>query len=460
MTEISESERRQLVTSALAVADRRENAERVRIPWRSAEIYATVVELPVDKVLLNPNSHRIRAQLESSTDRPLVQEDPLGNESQRVIADLLREAKEFKDLKANLQDVGQIEPGVVTADGVLVNANTRCVALRDIRQGYVRAAVLPADATQEEIDRLELRLQMKADFKSDYTFTNELLFIEDLVKEYRLTPEEIAVEMGWASRADPKNLMRKAEQAKSYLRMLSLIRELQHMSDDRLPIIAFDANYQALLELDDEYEKRKRSDYEEARELRDARLVGLLVGAGYRELREIDHQFVEKHLVAAMEDRSSLRAYIETLTRPVQDDPAEDPAGLDLLAQFMPAQDDNRRSAGPMLDLLLGSIGKHKISLTAEQPIEIDRNYFCSELLLAVNGAATDVRFEREAGDLLNRPLELVRKATKHVRAALEALSEVKDNPEFEADRIGTALVELATAQAELQQRLSKDDDA
>ena len=38
----------------------------------------------------------------------------------------------FEDLKANLGEVGQNDVGVVTRRGVLVNANTRAVALRDL----------------------------------------------------------------------------------------------------------------------------------------------------------------------------------------------------------------------------------------------------------------------------------------------------------------------------------------
>lgn len=453
MEHSSADERRGLVAKALAAADANPNAERVRIPWRSAEVFATVVELPVHKVVLNPHSHRIRAQLESSPDRDIVGDDPFGEAAQALIAELLRGAKEFGDLKANLRDVGQIEPGVVTADGVLVNANTRCVALRDVRFGYIRAAVLPPDATQEEIDRLELRLQMKHDFKSEYTFTNELLFIEDLVKAYRLRPEEIAVEMGWASVTDTKALGRMAEKARSYHRLLALIRELQEMSDDRLPIVTFDSAYQALAELDEEVERLKTSDYGAARELRDARLVALLAGAGYRELREIDDRFLDEHLVPAMEDRPSLRPHIEALTRAPEPETAG-PAGLDLLDLLQPRSSEPRRSAGPMLDLLVGTIGEETLTLPTAADAVVDRMQFCAELRQAIVGAAEDVRLEREAGDMLNRPLDLVRKAIKQTRAALEALAAVEQNPEFEAERVRTAVEELGQAQADLLARL------
>jgi hypothetical protein len=444
------TDRSKIVTKALAAADAKPDAERVRIPWRTGDHFATVVELPVEKVVLNPRSHRIRAQLESSPFREVIQSDPFGDEAQKAIAAILKDTDEFDDLRKNLADVGQIEPGVVTAEGLLVNANTRCVALRENEKRYIRAAVLPSDASQEEIDRLELRLQMKRDFRSDYTFTNELLFIEDLFLQYKLQAEEIAREMGWASRSDGK-LARKAEQANSYLRMLSIIREIQRMSGDRIKIVSFDSKRQALIELDEEYEKLKRNNYPASLELRNARLVGILAGAGYRELREIDQNFLEKYLVPALDDREQLQPYVHTLTtasKPI-DDELE---GLDLLEDTTPAGDASDRSSEALLDLLTRTAGDETVSLTTVDgdQHELNRGVFCSELLSAIEGAAEDVRIEREAGDQLNRPRELIRKATKHVQAAIDAYREVSSLPDYDDERMRVAVDDLGGAHGAL----------
>lgn len=440
------AERSKVVSKALTAADYKPDAERIRIPWRTTDHFATVVELPVDKVVLNPRSHRIRAQLESSSARELIESDPFSDAAQDAIAAILRDADEFDDLRKNLSDVGQIDPGVVTCDGLLVNANTRCVALRDNKARYVRAAVLPPDASQEEIDRLELRLQMKRDFRSDYTFTNELLFIEDLFLKYKLQPEDIAREMGWASKADPK-LTRRAEQAKSYLRMLTIIREIQRMSTGRIPIISFDNNRQALMELDEEYEKLKNSNFSASLELRNARLVGILANAGYRELREIGPDFLDRYLVPAMDDRTALQPHIDTLTK-VENAAYIELEGLDVLDDPTPASDTDNRSSQALLNLLTGTVGQDTISLRTSDggQRELSRDLFCNELLTAIEGAAEDRRIEREAGDLLNRPRELVRKATKHVQAAIEACREVSTHPEFDIERMRTAVADLGAA--------------
>src|ERR1700679_2588434 len=125
MAVLDEAGRKAGIERALAAANARPDAERIRVAWKSGDIAATVVELPVGDVVLNPNSHRIRAQLESSADRELVLHDPFNPLAQTAIEGLLRDAAEFDGLKASLKDVGQAEPGVVTATGLLVNSNTR-----------------------------------------------------------------------------------------------------------------------------------------------------------------------------------------------------------------------------------------------------------------------------------------------------------------------------------------------
>lgn len=452
MPQSTEAERIELVKNALEVANARPNAERMRLSWRTGHISATVVELPVDKVVLNPRSHRIRSQLESLPNRELVEEAPLDDDAQAIIAELLRQAEEFAGLRANVAEVGQIEPGVVTATGMLINANTRCVALRDNGGRYIRAGVLPADASPEEIDRLELRLQMKHDFQSEYTFTNELLFLDDLLREYQYTPEQIAIEMGWASRSDQRALKRMAEQVQSYTRILTLIREVQHMSGSKIPTVTFDGTRQALIELDREVEARKMSNYVEAREIRDARLVGILAGAGYRELREIGPDFVRNFLIPAMHDRPILSPHVDALTTFTDADPPA-PSGLDLFEDDVPSEAEGpRRSAAALLALLTREPDKEMIELpAAEGPVQsFNRIVFHGELKTAIEGAAEDVRLNREAGDSLGRPRDLVRKATKHIQAAIEAYRDVADHPDFDEERWRIALEELNLAHASI----------
>jgi hypothetical protein len=267
-----------LIRQALEAVDKQPGVERARFPWRSGFHTSPVIELPVNAVLLNPGSHRIKAQLESHPKRQAIESEPYGDDAQSEIAALLRATREFEELRENLKDVRQRDYGIVSHSGLLVNANTRCVALRDIEAEYIRVAVLPPDATSEEIDRLELQLQMQQDFRQAYTFSNELLFIKDLITDNRYTDEKVALEMHWASRGDAASLKRGTEDVQRYIRILATARELQHQSGGKLPITWFDDNKQAMIELDAELEKLKKQDPDAARCLRNNRLLGMLAG--------------------------------------------------------------------------------------------------------------------------------------------------------------------------------------
>src|SRR5688500_15122762 len=129
-----------------AVADGGGTAEEIR--WKGGTLVLPVASVDLDVVLLSPHSHRIKAQLQSlpKGEQDVVATDPSGPQAQDIIARLLRETPGFERIKNALGNDGQLFAGVITTGGVLVNANTRAVALRDLRQQYLKVVVLPADA--------------------------------------------------------------------------------------------------------------------------------------------------------------------------------------------------------------------------------------------------------------------------------------------------------------------------
>lgn len=417
---------------------------------------ATVVNISLGDVILNPRSHRIRAQLESADRRHAVTDDPYGDEAQELIADLLRKTDQFDDLKANLDDKGQAEPGVVSHTGLLVNANTRCVALRDLGQKFIRVAVLPENASEHEIDRLELQLQMKRDFRTDYTFTNELLFIDDLVKKHGYKPREIAIEMNWASSPEGAGLKRAEELVEQRQRMLTIIREVQLMSGYRLPLTSFDSARQAILELDEDYERLKRKNEAWARQLRDTRLVGLLSGAGYRELREIDEKFLEDYLVPSMEDQDLFRGRVDKVMQAESQVDAADIPGLEVLEPLTDAVGSGERSASNLLALLTESAGKQQVVIRGGglEPLELSRSLFVEELKQAIESAAEDARVDRAQGDLLDRPRLFIRKASRALKAAIDAFQKVNNKPQFNRAAFRTVVKELGESQQALEKMI------
>src|SRR5690606_39007958 len=135
------------------------------------------------------------------------------------------------------------------------------VALRHNNARYVRVAVLPEGVTQRDISEVELRLQVKKDLKQEYTFTNKLLFIEEMMTEYGYTPDQIAVDLGYTPTATDKKLLDKAiKEVHKDIRLLTLIRETIDLSNKRLRLVDFDDKRQALSEIDEQFEQLKNKD--------------------------------------------------------------------------------------------------------------------------------------------------------------------------------------------------------
>ena len=87
------------------------------VHWQNDRLELPVINLSVDSVLLNPTSHRIRAQIESHPKRDELEEDPFSESAQRAIETILSETSGFTALADNLRETGQLEPGIITSMG-------------------------------------------------------------------------------------------------------------------------------------------------------------------------------------------------------------------------------------------------------------------------------------------------------------------------------------------------------
>jgi hypothetical protein len=421
MPTISEEARKTRIEAALKALLR--DSERIPVPWQDTIKTFPVIKISLDSVLLNPRSHRIRAQLESHPQRQLVLESPFCEESQEIITTVLHGTEGYERLKTNLAEEDQREAGVVTRAGLLVNGNTRAAALRDIEKKYIRVAVLPEDATQEEIDELELRLQMKQDLKQDYTFTNELLFVDELITRYSRTHEQIALDLRWAASRSPKELKKGKEHVCQWVRMLSLIRQIQELSGQKLRLTEFDEKKQVLIEIDDEYQQAREVDPEKAAKVRDTRMIGLLVGLGYRELRQIDERFLENYLIPSLAEDKMLGKYVDTLTMDQTTD--DNLPGLEVLP---PQLEDSVRGPAPLLRLVAASANDEQVELPTgdTERVVLPRDDVVEAIRRAMDEAADTARLDRRAGNQLRAPVSRLESAERELRVGLEAYRAVK----------------------------------
>lgn len=291
-------------------------AEELR--WKGSKLVLPVASVDLDAVLLSPHSHRIKAQLQSlpKEEQDGVATDPYGAQAQEIIARLLRETPGFERIKNAIANDGQLFAGVLTTGGVLVNANTRAVALRDLREQYVKVVVLPADAGPKEITELELRLQMEQEVKQEYSFTSQLLFIEDLINSGNYTTLEVGRALRPALTTSKRDTKAATDHIEGELRLLGLIREVTNASGGAINFLYFDDKRQALVEIDQDYQRLKSTNPDEAARIRDAQLAGMIAGVDYRRLREIDSMLLDNYVALALEESTTLSPHLDLLLAP------------------------------------------------------------------------------------------------------------------------------------------------
>ncbi|MBI4220811.1 MAG: hypothetical protein HY682_11750 [Chloroflexi bacterium] len=105
-------------------------------------------------------------------------------------------------LKRLIARDGQLEPGVITADGYVINGNRRLAVLRSLaresgeqRFAYMDVAVLPTDAKRDELYLLEASMQMTPETRARYGPVTTMLQIRRGLHELHLEKEKIAEAM-------------------------------------------------------------------------------------------------------------------------------------------------------------------------------------------------------------------------------------------------------------------------
>lgn len=303
--------RTQAIASSLRDYKASGNNRTENIEYRNANRSVEVIRVNPTILLLNHNNHRVQAQLQDHPQKALVEQEPGSAESQAIISRLLAETDDFKTLKAELKAFGQINPGLVTRDGLVMNGNTRVVALRELGVDGVLVGVLPEDATGTDLLSLEVSLQMRKPTQQDYTFTNELLLLEELGQLF--TPAEIGKKMHWS-----KNVAKRLAQASRLLALINEIRALH--SHKAFPYSYFDSKRELLINLDEAYQSAIEINFEDAEKLKWTRIWAMLHGASKDQVRAIDSDFIEYELSKRLDIQTTQNLIPEPATSDEADD--------------------------------------------------------------------------------------------------------------------------------------------
>lgn len=443
MAQITESQRIARIQGLLADLHKMppEKHETVQMPWTGGDPLLDVIRIGVDEVLLNPQSHRIRAQLQDDIEWQQLGKDPHAEAAQRLIERHVRNsrtAEEFSALRESLFE-GQSDPGVMTHTGLLINGNTRAVALRtaeDPAKRYIRVAVLPPTAQADELALLELRLQMQKELKVEYTMTNELLFIEELSVKRGLSPKQIAHEL----RINPDNVKKGESEVLLRLKLLDFIRLIQRIPAQPLPLTFFDQNDQRIKleqvrEVYRSYTTLVERDPVRAQRHLESFLLSIAVGVtSVHQIREVNADFMASYMLPHLEDEDTIIGSVANALVAGSDGKVSPtrPPGVNALA----ASDTDGQGV-----TTVDAVHLVNVVTSRDKHVEVRDKLFVGrdDLKEALNTAVkAGIRYKKDAKrdeDKLATPTSAVKKATQQIASAKEALLTVQNDPDFDDRR-------------------------
>lgn len=172
----------------------------VRIELQGKVAVLPVHSIPIDRLTFNIRNGRFASELlakEKSLGRKLV---PERKTDAVIIRQLLLDQNEGETLalREDLIRHGQIDAGIITRDGAVINANRRMAVISSLfdethepKWEYLKVAVLPDDVNEKDLWRIEAGLQFAKDFRLEYGPINELLKLREGI-ECNLTPKDIS----------------------------------------------------------------------------------------------------------------------------------------------------------------------------------------------------------------------------------------------------------------------------
>ena len=429
--------RRNSIRDALDEYKRNDGKRTAEINFRGSKKYLPVVTLTPNILLLNHNNARLSAQLVDHPDRDKVFQNPTSVDSQKILEQLLRSTEKYSELKVQLENLRQQNPGLITIDGLLVNGNTRVVALRELGVPGVDVAVLPIDTNSMDLLEIEMSLQMTRLLHQDYTFTNELLLMDKYVKAGH-SNQQLATMMGWI-----RGGQKKVEQR---LRILAIVEEIRRLSATYLPYHVFDSKEEHLKDLDKEYQDLKNSgDIEAAERMMWSRIAAIFLGVNKDQVRTIDDFFFEEEAMKRIGDNLDAKKLLDHVTKVTVKD------GLN---EILGESDSNIER--PDMKEFVKHLLNDSDTRDANGGIKRDLDSAYSGVAQAVR-LATDQVIKRERWEsYVVEPSTALRDVQMNIREICEKFPEVYSTKEFDLGKFRFELKQCQKALTELATLLEK----
>jgi hypothetical protein len=440
----TEGSRRHHIQTALAAYNEQDAASRetYKVPFKGG-ITLPVIELKIEVPVLNDKSFRIAPLLADHPKADVVAADPDSAEAQAVVSELVRGAhRKVEDLKGSLSAGGQHHPGVITRSGKLINANTRCVLLRelwaagDISSDRIRVAVLPQDFGPGDELQLESVLQQQREHKDEYNFVSELMMLRTLVDQAKLTPAQIAQQQDRGRNGE--------REVRTLLEVLNLMETACRLRDPENPIpistfvtgVGQAENWKGVLA---NYKKVQSAQGQAAADdLLRAFLVNTYLGtsAVHKGARAIDENWIEDDFVAELRSRTDdvAKALVNHIEKVAAEPPpeTEELEGGDLLDD----DDDEPEAPGSLVgNATLGLVADVKAAGTGEIALADGTAVEAADAFTTLVESASEAIASSQRGNRAERPVKAIEAAIKNLQRAHEALAEVVHDDEFEVYR-------------------------
>lgn len=195
-----------------------------------SEVYP-VYKIKLDQLYFNDQNDRIATWISQYKSETKIEKIDTDNKTDynNIIHKFITDSnpKALEATQKNISIIGQEQPGVVLADGRIVDGNRRFTCLRNIQQEsgetqYMNAVILDRDITgnAKEIKMLELYLQHGIDKPVDYNPIDRLVGIyNDIVDKELLSVSEYAKSVNLPD----KEIQREVEKAKLMVEYLEFI---------------------------------------------------------------------------------------------------------------------------------------------------------------------------------------------------------------------------------------------
>ena len=200
-----------------------------KITYKGENTLRLAYDIDVEALIFNQYNGRIGTFVQTHEKLHGEKIDATTVEGEDLIVNFLWKSDEKANLitKADIEDIGQQEVGIITKDGVVIDGNRRCMLLKTIAKEkhstptYFRAVVLDDKLSDnpKEIRKLETSYQLGVDKPQSYKPIEKYLKCKELFYTDDFTLEEIASMMGEKdkkNKPDPKKIQ-------TYLNILALM---------------------------------------------------------------------------------------------------------------------------------------------------------------------------------------------------------------------------------------------